>query len=316
MKKFSSIVLASILLTGCGAPAAPSAAPTSTPTAVAVAAEDLKILAPAGAPGYSLLPIVKEGKNDVEIVDGAQILQAAFVSKDHAYDVIVAPTNLGVKLASAGKTTYKLAGIVTTGNLYVVSEDENFMDSDQSIALFGEGAVPGLVYNSLFPDSKIIPTWYASVQEAQAALLSGQTEGALLADPAATAAIVKGKEAGKSFKKVADLQELWGEDGYPQAGLFVEESTLEENKDMYAALLDEMIAYTADVKAGKVDPSADLDALHTDMFGTTPSAMVAKAYEGMGIDPMYASDKKEDVQKFMDLFGVKVNDETIVDLHD
>ena len=316
MKKLSSIVLAGLLLAGCAAPSEQTASPTPTTTATpSTTAEGLKILAPSGAPGYSLLPIVKEGKNDVEIVDGTQTLQAAFVSPDHEYDVIVAPTNLGVKLASAGKTTYKLAGIVTTGNLYIVSEDEDVMNTDKSIALFGEGAVPGLVYNSLFSKTNTVSTWYTSVQEAQAALLSGQADAALLADPAATAAIAKGKEAGKEFKKVADLQKLWGEDGYPQAGLFVEESTLDQNKDMYAALMDEMIAYTKDVKDGKADVQADLDALNTDMFGATSSAMVAKAYVGMGIDPMYASDKKAELQKFLDLFAVKVNDEAIVDLH-
>ena len=317
MKKQIATLLVGIMLVGCGSNTAESTAtPSATPVAEGetVSVEGLNILAPTGAPGYALMPIVKEGNNDVTMVDGSDPLQAAFVNPNPEYDVIIAPTNLGAKLSSAGKTTYKLAGIITTGNLYIVAEDEAVLEGDGNLALFGEGAVPGLVYNSLYPETSMNATWYPSVAEAQAALLSGNADAALLADPAATAAIAKGSESGLSLKKVADLQAEWGENGYPQAGLFVEESTLEENKAMYKSLMDEIIAYADGVKDGSNDIAKDLEEVGSEQFGATPAAMVSKAYAGMGINPYYAEEDTDNLSQFLELFGVTLGEDTVVSL--
>ena len=180
--------------------------------------------------------------------------------------------------------------------------------------MFGEGTVPGLVYTSLYPETTMNATWYPSVSEAQAALLSGNADAALLADPAATAAIAKGSESGLSLKKVADLQSEWGENGYPQAGLFVEENTLEENKEMYKSLMEEIIAYADGVKDGANDIAKDLEEVGSEQFGATPAAMVAKAYSGMGINPYYAQEDTDNLSQFLNLFGVTLSEETVVSL--
>lgn len=315
MKKLLVSLSAAVLLAGCTAGGtASSAAPSSAPSASSetAAAEGLTILAPTGAPGYALIPAIED--NDVTLVDGSDPLQAAFVNPQPQYDVIVAPTNLGVKLASAGKTDYRLAGILTTGNLYLVGTDESVLEGTGNLALFGEGAVPGLVYSKLYPETSMTATWYGSVQEAQAALLAGNADAALLAEPAATAAIAKASESGKTLKKIADLQEEWGDNGYPQAGLFVSESTLDENRATYHALMEEIISYAESVHDGSTDIAADIDALGAEQFGATPSAMVAKAYDGMGINPYYADEDTENLQAFLDLFGVKAGEDAVVSL--
>ena len=125
MKKRIALLLAGLLMlagcgtdTGAGTPAAPSAAPeikvpeevkegveqleSAVETALAESelkdALTLKYLAPNGAPALSLMPVASLG-GDVTFVDGADALQAALVNPNPEYDVIIAPSNLGLKLA-------------------------------------------------------------------------------------------------------------------------------------------------------------------------------------------------------------------------
>ena len=311
MKRFVLSALSLALLAGCSS--APSAAtPTASPESETVSVpEGLKILSPSGAPSYALVPLAKEGNQELTIVDGSDALQAAFVNPDSEYDVIIAPTNLGAKLISAGKTNYSLVSVVTTGNLFIVGE-EGALDSDGEIALFGENAVPGLIYKKVCTDITNPATWYSSVTEAQAALLAGNASAALLAEPAATAAITKAKKDGKTLVKLADLQELWGEDGYPMASMFVRNDVLESNKQGIKALVNELKDYADAVNAGDEDISADLDSLSDpSMIGATPSAMVKAAYAGMGIHVDLAENNKENIKNFLNLFSISLTDSTI-----
>ncbi len=317
MKKLGLLSICLTLLVGCSSKAAtvePSAEPTVAAEAVSV--EGLQILGPTGAPGYALLPIALEGNNTITLQDGADALQAAFVNPSPEYDVIIAPTNLGTKLASAGKTTYKLAGIVTTGNLYIVGSDAEVLNNaDATIAVFGENAVPGLLFNTLYGDIACKVEWYDSVSAAQAALLSNNADAALLADPAATATIAKGKEKDLTLTKIADIQQEWGSEGYPQAAMFVKEDTIETNAAMYRTMLEEMRVYAE----GENDIAADLTTLENngvDLYTDSVAyPMVQKSYAGMGIHP-YAitEDAKANIQSFLDLFGVTLADDALANL--
>lgn len=318
MKKQLSAILALTLLAGCGSgSAAASSAPAAT-TAAAVSTEftsdnDYTVLAPTGAPGYALLPLADNDSISLDLVDGSDSLQAAFVNPDSAYDVIVAPTNLGAKLISADKTDYRLAAVITTGNLYIVGTSEDVLSGTGTIALFGEEAVPGLVYRKLQPTATMSEVWYNAVTDAQQALLSGQADAALLAEPAATATIAKGKEAGMSLTKVADLQEMWGDDGYPMASLFIRQDTYEENRDDMAELINVLKNYADGVKSGGIDVAADLDSVSDpSIFGSVSSAMVAKTYTAMGINPDFAKGQEESLQEFLDLFGVTLSDDAVL----
>lgn len=311
MKRFVLSALSLALLAGCSSAPSAAAPSASSESETVSVPEGLKILSPSGAPSYALVPLAKDGNQELTIVDGADALQAAFVNPDSEYDVIIAPTNLGAKLISADKTNYSLVSVVTTGNLFIVGE-EGALDSDGEIALFGENAVPGLIYKKVCTDITNPATWYSSVTEAQAALLAGNASAALLAEPAATATITKAKKDGKTLVKLADLQELWGEDGYPMASMFVRNDVLEANAQGIKALVNELMDYADKVNAGDEDISADLDSLSDpSMFGATPSAMVKAAYAGMGIHVDLAENNKENVKNFLNLFSISLTDSTI-----
>lgn len=311
MKRFVLSALSLALLAGCSSAPSAAAPSASSESETVSVPEGLKILSPSGAPSYALVPLAKDGNQELTIVDGADALQAAFVNPNSEYDVIIAPTNLGAKLISADKTNYSLVSVVTTGNLFIVGE-EGALDSDGEIALFGENAVPGLIYKKVCKDITNPATWYSSVTEAQAALLAGNASAALLAEPAVTATITKAKKDGKTLVKLADLQELWGEDGYPMASMFVRNDVLESNAQGIKALVNELMDYADKVNAGDEDISADLDSLSDpSMFGATPSAIVKAAYAGMGIHVDLAENNKENVENFLSLFSISLTDSTI-----
>ncbi|MFR9256977.1 MAG: hypothetical protein ACLVJ6_16590, partial [Merdibacter sp.] len=108
---------------------------------------------------------------------------------------------------------YELAAVITWGNLYLVAEDEDALNEEGELAAFGEAAVPQLVLQNAIDLDSIMPsvTYYNAVSDAQAQLLSGKADVALLAEPAVSATIAKGKEAGKNLKVIADLQQLYAE---------------------------------------------------------------------------------------------------------
>ena len=153
--------------------------------------QDLTIITPSGAPALSLLGAINNQDINLnyEVVDGSDVLTAEFTNAEK--DMIIAPVNLGVKLIEKG-ADYKLLGVVTWGNLYIVSSQNLYT----SIAAFGEAAVPGKVLNYVkdLIGPNVTIEYYSSVQEAASMLLSGNTNAALLAEPVLTKTAASFKE--------------------------------------------------------------------------------------------------------------------------
>ncbi len=209
------LMMVGVILTGCS---------------TSKSADEMKILTPNGAPALSLVgvyeDVTKNGK--INIVEGSDLVSSELMKADSEYDAIVAPINLGCQLLAKGKTDYKLAGVLTWGNLYLV-ENEGVQNNE--LAAFGEQAVPGMIFklvkdsNDVMKNAKV--TYYNAVSDVQAQVLAGKVQYALMAEPAATATIAKAKQNGKTIKNIASLQELYQKQtnskqaGYPQAAIFV-----------------------------------------------------------------------------------------------
>ncbi|MCR5794869.1 MAG: hypothetical protein K6G61_05945 [Solobacterium sp.] len=278
--------------------------PVQEGTDAAQATEGLSILCPTGAPAIAMIPVMKSGLNTVDTVEGADNLQAAFVNPDPQYDVIVAPTNLGVKLASAGKTTYRLLAVVDWGNLYIVGNAEDALENG-TVAAFGEQAVPGLVFKKAYPEAAEKAKWFSAVDEARAELLAGNADAALLAEPAATASIAKAKQDGLELSIISNVQEVWGGSGFPMASLFVREDLYAENAQVYENLVGELTAYAETVDPE--DPSAlieDITAITPEKLGVPNAEIVGKCYKRINVKITPADLCKEDIRAFMEIFDV------------
>lgn len=319
MKKLLSGLLVLLLIAGCSSAQSSESEESSSETSEIVQEEinQLSVLCPSGAPSFAFAKEL-QSNDTIEIVDGTDLLQAAFVNQE--YDVIVAPSNFGAALASKGASDYKMVAVLTWGNLYVIGTDEDALASGE-MAAFGDGAVPGKVWETVKEalDIEFHEEYYNSAADVQAALISGNFNVGLIAEPAATATITKAAQSGIELSFLLDLQELWqqvtgNEGGYPQAAIFVLEDKYNEDKASYDALFDNISAYIEETAASdKSQLIADVDAVGAETFGIAQSAVVAKTWDTMNIRFAYAKDHKENLLNFLQVFGIESLDNLIIE---
>lgn len=308
-KQILSLLLILIGLTGCSGPSIQTDEPTPTPdTQVA-----LKVLVPQGATALAVMKL-DESVADIDYVAGSDVLAASLVSPESEYDIIIAPTNLGAKLASNQKSDYKMAAVLTWGNLFIAGDANKSMDENATIALFGDGAVPGLIYEMCKPESTMNEIYYGAVNEALAQLLAKEADFALLAEPALSAALAKDE----SLSVVSDLQdnyqEINGFEGYPQAAIFVKEDAIDDPSFM--ALFEQI---QANIQVYDQDTSlavADVEAVGADVVGVPSSAIIKKAYPGLNIRFVWASDVKDQLETFLSTFGISDPDTYVIELNE
>ena len=263
-----------------------------------------KILCPTGAP---TLAFVSEYENimengQIDFVDGTDMLISEFSKANSDYDIIVAPINLGAKLIEKGQTSFKLEGVITWGNLYLVGTSEDALNGDGEIALFGEGAVPQKVYTSVNAESSLKANYYQSATLVQQQLLAGNVKVGMLAEPLATATIAKAKQQGLELKVVKDLQAAYGDEGYPQAAIFVK-----GDKD-FSQLFKGIKEFTSNGYEGL---QSYLETITFEKLGLPGVEIVVKSIERQNVRYEKASDHKEAISDFLKLFNITYSDDML-----
>lgn len=270
----------------------------------------LSFLVPIGAPSIAVIPILKEEVHSVNLVSGIDPLQAALISPNPEYDIIIAPVNLGAALISKNSSQYRLWGVVTWGNLYIVGENEDVLKEEGTLALFGENAVPQKIFDSVKGkiDLTLSPTYFPSVNDAQAQLLTQKARAAMLAQPLVAATIAKAKEGGKDLKIIANLQTLWkestGTENYPQAAIFVLESSYKNNKKAVEDQIALMKSYVDTCWSDSSTLEADIIELTPEKLGLPSAKLVAAVFKGMNVKVESALDVEEELEIFLRLFGL------------
>lgn len=265
----------------------------------------IKILCPTGAPSLAFVSeyknITKEGK--IDFVDGSDQLVAELSKADSEYDMIVAPINLGAKLIAGGQTDYRLKGVITWGNLYLVGTSEDALKEKGDIALFGEGAVPQKIYSTVNIETQLQPKYFQSATLVQQQLLSGKVKIGMLAEPLASATIAKAKQSGLELSIVADLQKTYGEDGYPQAAIFIKDN---KNYDELIKGIDEF------TNNGYDGLQEDLQDIGIDQLGLPNVEIVVKSIERQNIHYKEASQVSDQIKDFLKLFNIEYNQDMLV----
>ena len=281
MKKLFFIIIAAVLM-------------LSIP--VCVSAEEayaVKVSAPSGAPALAVAALAVSDPESYTFV-AADTIAAEFANK--TADFIIAPVNAGAKLYKAGKSDYKLAAVVTWGNLYIASQKPDFALEDingSAITLFGENTINASVVLYSLEQNGLEPAsveYLAGAANTQSLLLTDENAIVVTAEPALTAAKMKNDKI--TAYAVNDLfKAASGFDGYTQAGLFVSAAALADHAeaaDEYLAQVEEAInAMQSDVSAA-AEAAAALEIL--------PNAKVAAAaIPNCAIRYMSAADAKEQV---------------------
>ena len=115
-----------------------------------------KVILPSGTPLIAFGALLDDENFDVEIVNGSDPLQAAFIGGE--YDIIVAPFNLGAKLYLANKSKYLLEAIITTNNTYLISKNEYQSLNeikDKKVLAYGAGSMPFVGLKALSDDASL-----------------------------------------------------------------------------------------------------------------------------------------------------------------
>lgn len=183
-------------------------------------------------------------------------------------DVLIMPTNTGIKLIKANKADYKIVSVNVEGNLYVVGKPAGSNDSAEiklqdlygsAIASIGENGTPDLVFKYVVGEENIhvmdrtddiaadkINVFYVS--EASAALQelnkNENIKFALVGEPAATFPF--GKQGYTSRLDVSTMYaEKSGVENFPQAAMFVKTSLASDENFMseLSAALEKSVAW-------------------------------------------------------------------------
>ena len=280
MKKLTAFLFALVLLLSA---------------ALAGAEGGFLIVAPAGAPAMAVAGVWAENPDSVKTIN-ADTIAEAFGSAEA--DFIIAPVNAGAKLFKAGKSTYRLAAVVTWGNLVFASKAEGFTPetiSGKKLVLFGENTINASIALYVLEQKGIVPAaveYLAGAAETQALLLNGDADTVVVtAEPAITAAKMK-DETIVSVPLNSLYSEVTGLDGFTQAGLFVREKTAQENPDLVKEGLEKI---QASVSMCESDP--ETVAKNTVAMEILPKEPVAlKALPGCNIRWMTAAEAKEQIE--------------------
>ena len=298
MKKLLSVVLILLMVVGCAQKK--------------VEVVPLTVLAPKGAPAVGLLGYIKDNADQVTTVDGTDALTAAFTEKESEYDVIIAPVNLGSALINKDATDYRLVGILTWGNLYLISNTETEFKDGMTLASFGQNAVPEKVLKVITDDKKYTENyvWFNSVADVASALLSGKYSSGLVAEPVLSTIMKKDS----SFKIIANVQEEYGsvtgQNDYPQAAIFIKEETYNSRKADYESFFKSIESYDgSDLTALQ----ADMDTATKEVLGLASSSMNEDTYSRMNVKISNASDNKDAIGAFLKLFGITSTDNIIIE---
>lgn len=187
---------------------------------------------------------------------------------------VVLPVQAAASLYNRG-FKLKLLNVMTRGLLYVISTDTGVTDFNglrgKTLAVPFRNDTPDLVLARLLPHYGLVAGTDLKVEtvgspvEAIQMLLAGRVDAVLAPEPAISAAIMRGKAAGRDVARIIDIQKVWGEVSggepvLPQAGLAVTDAFSEANPGAVDALQAALEQAAASVNANPDKAAADATA--------------------------------------------------------
>lgn len=199
----------------------------------------VSILCPKGGPTLALYNHVDE----IEYTDTPLLIKNQFALND--YDVLVFDFYNGLK-ASKASGNYKLARILTAGNLFLVGINHTQEPtSDSRIVSFGKGLLPDLAFKELYGYIGARIDYVDSVDKTAPILKTGLYAGeaidyVVVSEPVITTVFSSLIDTSKYT--VFSIREKWEEvkgSGHkiPQAGLFVNTSKYQEHESVFDTFL-------------------------------------------------------------------------------
>lgn len=226
----------------------------------------------------------------------------------NALHVAATPTNVAANLYQR-EVPVRLLNVTVWGILYVLTVDERMNTwsdlQDQTVAIPFRGDMPDLIFrylaaeNGLDVDQDLVPQYVSAPVEGLQSLLAGQARAAVLLEPAATAAQLRGEEQGITVRRMLNLQEEWAKvtgrgPRIPQAGTLAIASVIDTYPDVIAAIQEGL--YEA-VDWANQNPQAAAQ-LGAPYLGGVQEPIIAQSLPQMQLEMVPATAAREDLEFF------------------
>ena len=135
--------------------------------------DDLKILAPTGAPSVAFYNFATNN-NFTTTSNPQEGLIPQF--KSNVYDIIAAPTQGGLTQIMKQNAAYKLAATITFGNFYIVAtgnDNDGILNDGDKVLIFQENDIPGKVFKYTYGDLKLDLTAVNAVSDTKLVIENG-----------------------------------------------------------------------------------------------------------------------------------------------
>jgi len=178
----------------------------------------------------------------VSIARTVDMLRAQALSGEMHFAAM--PTHVAANLYNRG-VNLKLVNVAVWGNLYIVGEGGAPVRSledlrGQRLVIPSRGDTPDLIFRFLATQKGLDLTrdvrieYVPSPMEAAALLATGRARFAVLSEPAATSAVLRAQQEGRTLERLIALRKVWGEvtggpDRIPQAGIVALPAVMDRN---------------------------------------------------------------------------------------
>lgn len=269
---------------------------------------EIKVMVPNGITLIAVGNLYDEKDVKVENVNGPDLLSSAFTSKSH--DIVVAPLNLGAKLYNNNQSVYKLASMITFGNVYIVSKEGTPLDNSladlegKKIIAFGKGSTPDIIFRAALANKNIEIneeniTYQSGVSEVVPLFKANnsQYDYAVVAEPVVSQLQIK---FGLKLN-IVDLQVVLQDkmESIPQAGIFVNPES--KNLDKINEVLSKL---KADIKQLNDNPDAYAQDIidKNEFFANLTKEVIASAIKsGNVINYLDAKANKSVAEQYFEL---------------
>lgn len=185
----------------------------------------LEVAAPKAPPS---IPLLKIKGIDLKLFQDVSTEGIPSIIREKG-DIYLLPVNVGATLYNKG-VDIKFIGVTSNGLLSLVSREITQFShlSGKKLYIGGQGSSPDVVTRKILEENNMkVDTLYRSSPEIAKLIMAGKIENAILPEPLATMVM----ERNADIKRVSELKELWPGETIPQVGIFVLNTTLQNNPE-------------------------------------------------------------------------------------
>ena len=267
---------------------------------------DITVYAPDGAPALALAKLLKEDSKDDGVtyrIVNPQTVTTTVTYKDENKnaDLCVLPLTDATQYLGE-KDGYQLLGVVTHGNLYILSQDQTQITdvsafSGEEIGVLQLQKTPGQVFKSILQNNGVTDVTLTNITGGGEVGALQNVKYYVLAEPAVTA------QKGKGFHIVGNVQTLYGgESGFPQAVLVAKTSLIEEKPTFIKEFVQDVQSSASWLTTATGEEIVSAVSSHTESgYQTTLKAQLLQpqTLARCGVYFTQAKDAKTEIERFL-----------------